>query len=144
MKRRYFLLMFLFLGLLSCESEKLIEENSLPAAARDFISLHYAGKEIVQITRSRENITGIEYRVILNEGSELEFSKSGACQSIEAGPAGVPESVVLPAILDYVAEHFAGETITGWEKDKKIIEIELSNSRDLMFTEDGEFLKIVS
>jgi len=142
MRSRFIFLLFVLLGLWSCDSEKLIEENSLPTAARDFIGLHYNGQKIVQITRSRENITGMEYRVILSDGSDLEFNKSGACQSIDAGPAGVPESIIIQGILDYLEEHYAGEKIAGWEKDKKIIEIELANGLDLMFTEEGDFLRI--
>lgn len=144
MRNRLFGLLFVFLGLMSCEKEKLIEENSLPAAARDFIDLHFGTQEIVQITRERENLTGIEYEVILNDGSEMKFDKSGACYSIDAGHNGIPDSVILPAILEYLTEHYSAERVVEWEKDKKIIKIELSNGLDLRFTQDGDFLKIDS
>lgn len=144
MRIRHYLFLLVFIGLISCEKEKLIEENSLPAAALDYIGLHYSNQEIVQIIRIRENVGGIAYSVILNDGSKLKFEKSGTCRSIERGSNGIPDSVILPKILEYVHVNYESEEIVEWDKDKKIIEIELSNGLELMFTEEGEFLKIDS
>lgn len=82
-----------------------------------------------------------EYEVILNDGSEITFNKNGIWQTIEM-PAGkvVPQIFVLKGISSYIEKNFPNQKIVGVSKQSKGFEVELSNSIEMNFDKNGNFI----
>lgn len=57
--------------------KKVINNNQLPANAQTFIKNNFAINQISSTIEEQESLFSKEYKVILNNGTEIEFDKSG-------------------------------------------------------------------
>ncbi len=126
--------------LLSCDKEKVVQEDDLPANASGFVTTHYAGKEILQVVKELDNLKTY-YHVYLNNGSKLDFSRQGNIKKIE-GTEQIPDTVIPALILDYVHNNYPATFIRGWETDDSGQDIKLSNDVKLEFDRNGNFLRV--
>ena len=83
-----------------------------------------------------------EYEVILADGSEITFDKSGNWKDVEM-PAGksVPDYFIPKAIKDYVSKNNKGQKIVGIEKERSSYEVQLNNGIEMKFDRAGNFLR---
>ena len=99
--------------LVSCDKEKAVLADDLPANAIGFIAAHYDGKQILQVVKELDNLKTY-YHVYLDNGTKLDFSRQGDIIKIE-GTEAIPDTVIPQLILDYVDTNYSNEFIRGWE-----------------------------
>ena len=139
--KKIFLLMTLSAFLLvSCDKEKVVQEDDLPANASGFVTTHYPGKQILQVVKELDDLKTY-FHVYLDNGSKLEFSRQGNIRKIE-GTEPIPSTIIPVLILDYVAANYNGEYIRSWEREDATQEIKLSSGVALEFDKNGNFLRV--
>lgn len=125
----------------SARDEYAKDSSVLPEVARTVITDNFDSQvSKVKIERTLGKVS--EYEVTLADGTEISFDRFGDWESVDAErPAAVPSSMVLTPIRDYVAKNYDGAKIVGLERDRRGIEVELSNGIDLHFSHTGKFLR---
>lgn len=125
----------------SARDEYAHNSSVLPEEARTTISKNFKSDvSVVKIDRTL-GVTA-EYEVTLTDGTEISFDRHGDWESIETNNVNsVPSSLIIKPISDYVAKNYAGTNIVGIERDRRGIEIDLSNGVDLYFTHAGKFVR---
>lgn len=116
--------------------------NKLPENSRLFLSTHFNDMKISHISMEKNWLGVKDYDVILTDGTEVEFHKNGEWKDINRKGKPVPETVMLPAIADYVKTNFPESYVVGLEKDGRIIEVKLNNGIELDFDSKGMIRKI--
>ncbi len=114
-----------------------LDVEQLPERSQQFISTHFSGLRIQSVTRDDDR----EYDVLLENNYRLEFNANGDIREVE-GRDPLPNSIIPDAILDYVNQNFAGEAIVKWELDNREQEITLTNGTELVFDQNGNFVRI--
>lgn len=124
------------------DNEKITRDQSvLPAVCRDFLSSNFSQADISHI-KIESNLLGTKgYDVILTNGVNVEFDKSGEWKEIEARHASIPMEILPDKIVAYIKTHFAGNTIISIDKDTREYEIKLNNDLELKFDRKGNFKK---
>lgn len=124
------------------DNEKITRDKSvLPSVCRDFLSSNFSQTDISHI-KIESNLLGTKgYDVILTNGVNVEFDKSGEWKEIEARHASIPMEVLPDKIAAYIKTHFAGNTIISIDKDTREYEIKLNNDLKLKFDRKGNFKK---
>lgn len=140
MKKLGVLLMGLVLFFASCDKEKVVSPNDIPANSNNYISTHFSGQRIVQAVKEVDDLK-TAYIVYLDNGTRLEFNKSGEVVEIESN-AELPDSVIPASILDYVKTNYPNEFIKEWELESTKQDVKLSNGLTLEFDKNGGFLRI--
>ena len=136
--------MAIAIATMSCNYDKIISESDLPDNSLEFIHTHFAGVEILQIEKERDN-NDISYDVMMGNGFFLEFAESGRATCVDGGFTLVPLSIVhlLPAgINTYLAAKHPSSKVVKIDEDRGYIEIDLDNFvMDLVFTTEGTFVR---
>lgn len=124
------------------DNEKITRDKSvLPSVCRDFLSSNFSQADISHI-KIESNLLGTKgYDVILTNGVNVEFDKSGEWKEIEARHASIPMEILPDKIATYIKTHFAGNTIISIDKDTREYEIKLNNDLELKFDRKGNFKK---
>lgn len=138
-KMSLILLSFAFI-FASCEKEKVVSENDIPANSKNYITTHFPDQKITQAIKEIDDLR-TTYIVYLDNSVKLEFNKSGEIRKIE-GNSELPDSVIPSQILTYVESNYPSEYIKKWELDDNRQEVKLSNGLDLEFDKNGNFLRI--
>ena len=115
--------------------------NVLPVAARSTLKSNFkAGVSLIKSDKDFGRVS--EYDVILTDGCEVTFDRSGNWKEIEC-PANrsVPERMVPQGICNYVKNNHGKARIVGIERKASGYEVELSNGVDIKFNRQGRFLK---
>lgn len=111
--------------------------DKLPAAAREFLNMHFKGLTIAFIVEDPK-MTGMEYEVTYTDRTEVDFNASGEWSSIERKYSAVPASVIPKQISDFISNgNYSGQHIRKIEKERQSWEVELSNGLELKF--DNQF-----
>lgn len=140
MKKLSTLLMAVVLFLTSCDKEKVVSPNDIPATSNNYVTTHFAGQKIVQAIKDVDDLR-TTYKVYLDNGTKLEFNKSGDIIDIESNEK-LPDSVIPSTILSYVNTNYSSTFIKEWELDSNRQEVKLSNGLTLEFDRNGSFLRI--
>ncbi len=127
-------------GIISCK-DSIITADRLPDAARSFINEYFAENTISYIKKDR-GLANISYEVVLQDGTEIEFDKSGNWDSIDCKRNAVPAGLVPDAISEYVQVNFPGQLIAKIDREAFGYEIELSSDLELKFDKNGKMLEI--
>jgi len=115
--------------------------SSLPVAAQSAIQQNFKAKvSIIEVDYSFGSID--EYEVILTDGTEIVFDRSGNWKEIEvAKNKKVPSYFVPKAITEYIKKYNEGKRIIGIEKKRNGYNIELENGIELQFDRAGNFVR---
>ena len=127
-------------GIISCK-DSIITADRLPDAARSFINEYFAENTISYIKKDR-GLTNTSYEVVLQDGTEIEFDKSGNWDYIDCKRNSVPTGLVPAAISEYVQVNFPGQLIVKIDREAFGYEIELSSDLELKFDKNGKMLEI--
>lgn len=127
-------------GIISCK-DSIITADRLPDAARSFINEYFDENTISYIKKDR-GLANISYEVVLQDGTEIEFDKSGNWDSIDCKRKAVPAGLVPDAISEYVQVNFPGQLIVKIDREAFGYEIELSSDLELKFDKNGKMLEI--
>ena len=115
-------------------ADQAVSPDKLPQRAKDLIAQYFPGKT-VQFAEADFS----EYEVVLNDGSELNFSGSGDWKEIKSF-TGVPAGLLPAGVTEYVNQNFPDVLILTVEKDWASIEVQLANRMELYFDNNGKFL----
>ena len=128
-------------GLVGCEkSDERVEPNTLPESAQSFIEEHFSATTIKSVVKDYDDLT-YTYEVILADGTQIEFKKSGEWKGIDNRQSGVPSSVLPEKIATYLTSEYADHYVIEVERDWQY-DIELSNGVDLDFSLEGKFIRV--
>ena len=135
-------LMTILFTLGSCDEEKIISNNDLPAEIKEYTETHFPGNPILQSVNELDDLTKT-YEILLKDNFKLKFNRKKEIIDIE-GETKLPDSVIPQKIMQYVISNFPDNFITGWEIEGRNQQIELDNDLDLEFTKGGDFIRIDS
>ena len=77
----------------------------------------------------------------LSDGTRIEINSNGDWMEVENYSKGVPASVIPGKILEYVNQNYPNTAIVDIERDRQI-DIKLKNGVELIFSLDGEFIRM--
>lgn len=132
-------LLILLLGLITLSAvacnDRPVQFKDLPQGAQQFINQHF--KDIGMLSAKLDDG---EYEVMLNNGTKIEFSRSGEWKKVDCHTTAVPSAIIPAPITKYVTAQFPNNFIVKIDKDYNDYEIELNNDIDLKFDKAGNFL----
>ena len=141
MKSTLLQLSLCFLLLLgACSKESVIPEEKQPSSIKEYVERHFPDLAILQVVKDRDGL-GITYEVTLEDSFYLEFNRKGEVKEIK-GATRLPDSAVPEKVLSYVNEKYPDRFIRSWELDDNRQEVTLDNGLELVFSKDGDFLRI--
>lgn len=142
MKKFGFILFSLFLSTMAiwADNDKITSDSSvLPAVSRNFLAEHFGRTEISHI-KIESNLFGTKgYDVILTNGVNIEFDRSGEWKEIEARHAAVPFKILPVRMTDYLRKNYPDNTVIAVDKDTRDYEIILNNGIEIKFYRNGDF-----
>lgn len=114
----------------------------LPQAALQTLHTDFAGQTVSFIKVDRDLGRISEYDVVLDNGTEVNFTRSGQWKEVDtARGSSVPQSMVPEAIASYVSRNIPKARIVGLERHRRGYDVELSNGVDMKFDAKGKFLR---
>lgn len=126
---------------LSVSAKDIVSHNpsDLPQAARTVLKNNFkADISFIKIDKDFGRIS--DYEVVLTDGSEVKFDRSGNWEEVEASRnSSVPNNFVPQAIRDFVSKNHKGAKVVGISKDRKGYDVELSNGIEAKFNLQGQF-----
>lgn len=135
--------LLLIATLSSCEKDELIKTEELPATGQTFLKNHFGDQNILSIKKEKEALEGIEYEARLENGVVVKFDEQGVWKEVDA-PANMslPTTFILPAIVNYVGTEYSTAGISDIDKERQGFDVELTNGLDLVFSTEGNFVRI--
>ena len=113
--------------------------DQLPSAAKTFVTENFPGETV---TMALKDVHGrAEYDVRLSDGTELEFTHSGALKKISSR-AGISEKLIPDGIRKYVSAHFPGAGYREYEVGKRTYEVKISNGMELKFNRNFILMEV--
>ena len=124
------------------DREELVPYEKLPKQIKDFVSTHFPDNKVAYAEKDWDG-----YDVILDDGTDLEFTTKGQWTEIQMRHGEMPESVLklLPAtLLNYLKQNYPEKKIKEIVNKPYGYEIELFQMHDLelKFDKNGKFLYI--
>jgi len=133
------LLAVILLAMPACaEREKLIDVSKLPASAQEMLKTHFAGKTVSFVKAERDGLS-MDYDVIFDDGSAIDFSAKGEWEEINCRQGDIPTSLVPEKIAKYVEEKYPTQKIRQIERRRRGYEIKLTNGLELRFNKQLQF-----
>ena len=137
--KRVLILIFLLLPVAAfADEDRPIRFGDLPTGAQKLISGYFPDAKVTLATVDREFLD-TSYDVILDDGTRMEFDSRGEWKEIECRAGSVPEGVMPPQIVSFLAEHYPQARVKDIERDKQGYEVNLDNRRELSFDAHGNF-----
>ena len=111
----------------------------LPAAAQTTLKKNFKSEvSLVKTDRTLGRVT--EYEVILTDGTEISFDRSGNWKEVEVRRSSeVPSAFVPDGVKAYVKQYQKGAKVVGIERKRGGYDVELSNGVEMKFSKDGKF-----
>ena len=125
--------------LTACDKEEIISTERLPEPAQEFIQKYFSNNNILQVKYEKDGREK-RYNVLFNSGDRIEFYKNGEWKNIECIASEVPTGIIPQAINNFVQNHHPDKKITKIEKEKRYIELQLSNDIEIRFNKSYIFI----
>lgn len=125
----------------SCEKEKSISINELPAAASNFIDTYFSDMPIALVKYEKDGLQK-HYEVFFNNGESVKFDKSGNWVELQLPKTHVPTEVIPGRITEYLSTNYPDTAVLEIEKDKHGYELKLSNRIELQFDKNQNIMDI--
>jgi hypothetical protein len=146
-----FIALSILLSVASCDSNDdaisnditTIEPTALPATAKTFKETYFPNatyKSTVKL--NSPSLNGTVYDISLTNGFEIDFDADGNWTEIDGGNQAIPAALIPEKINAYVTANYPNLFIVQIENEKTKYDIELSNGIDLVFTPQGDFVRI--
>lgn len=116
--------------------------NALPQNSRQFLATHFSEIKVAHISIEKEWYGIKDYDVILTDGTEVEFRKNGEWKEVSRRKMGIPSTILLAPIRDYVKTNFSTNYIVSVEADKRKYEVKLDNGIELDFDRNGNLREV--
>lgn len=142
MKKIFAIVAVLTLTLVAyADNHQMIKLSELPAPAQTFIRKYFHVDQVAYVERERE-VLHYDYKVYLNNATEIDFDHQGDLESIDCKRVAVPEVIVPELIISFVKLHHPEEFIVEYSIDFGRRTVELNNGLELVFDTEGHFIKI--
>lgn len=141
--KKFFLILAVVFGVIaaSAGNNKSHDVSVLPEQAQQVLKQNFKA-EISHIKIGKEFGQIREYDVVMTDGSEIYFDKHGNWKEVEVSPkTSVPSAIIPNPIITFVKDNQKEAKVTGIEKKNYGYEVELSNGKDVRFTEKGKFIR---
>lgn len=123
------------------DNHQMIKQSELPAPAQTFIRKYFHVDQVAYVERERE-VLHYDYKVYLNNATEIDFDHQGHLESIDCKRTAVPAGVVPELIISFLKLHHPEEFIVEYSIDFGRRTVELNNGLELVFDTEGHFIKI--
>lgn len=131
------LVCLMMVPIVSCADGRPIPVDQLPADAKAFVQNNFPNLKIVYAEKD-----GAVFETRLSNGAEVEFDKKGAWTKVDCNFDAVPDAIVPSFISTNVKSTFPDAKINKIEISRRGYEVELSNDIDMLFSKDGQLLKM--
>ncbi len=134
---------FISLSTMFADNDRYTKDvNQLPAISRQFISTYFNDANISHIVIEK-NFFGVKgYEVLLTNGIDIEFNRSGEWKEVDGNHTIIPETIIPLNIASYVKTNFQGNDIITIEKETRECSVKLSNGLELTFNRKGNLIDI--
>lgn len=116
-------------------------DDEVPPRSKAFIDKYFPQSTVVLVEMEDNDDDGKEYSVLLNDGTKVEFDLQGEWKRVSRKKTGVPSTLVLKPILQYVKTNYPEDVITKLSRKPYGFKIELSNDEDVRFNPQGQFIE---
>lgn len=115
--------------------------SQLPSIAQTFIDSNFPeGK--VSYAMMDDDFIRPDYKVVLDNGIEIQFDYDGRLEKIEAHRAVMPQDIIPVQIRDYVKLHYPDAVFIKYEIGKRTYDVELSNGLELKFNRNFNLVEM--
>lgn len=137
-------LCMLVMSFASCDNKTIVARTELPEIANTFINEHFNTAQVLSVVKEKHVLAGNEYEVLLSTGVQIKFDKNGNWDEVEAkgNIDGIPSTFIAPSIMTYITDNYPAVLIKSIDKERNNFEVELINGLDLVFDQEGKFLRI--
>lgn len=123
------------------DHDRPISIGEMPAAAREFIALHFP-EEKVALAKMERDFPDVSYEVIFTIGAKLEFDGGGEWTKVSCKYSPMPDGIVPEALEAKAQELYPGAGVIEIERGRREVELKLVNGKELTFSLDGRLLDI--
>ena len=134
-------LLVIFLSFSAFGQERAITLNELPSTAQTFISKNFPNQAPSYVEEDK-GIMNTDYKVLLTDGTEIEFDGKGNWEEIDGNKRSIPNSILPQKIVSYIKSNYKGQGVEKIEKESWGYQIEPLSGLELEFDNDGKFLRI--
>ena len=114
------------------DHDRPIQFNQLPAPAQEFINTYFADQK-VSFAKEERDFMEVRYEVMFTNSIKIEFYKDGKWKEIDCKYSVLPAGIVPEQIVTYVNSNFQGVQIHSIDRDRRDIEVSLTNGLELTF-----------
>lgn len=115
--------------------------TELPAVAQNFINSYFSQQQVVGVYQETEYFSK-EYKVFLENGTEVEFSAKGEWEEVKSRTSEIPTQIIPAEITQHIQKQFPNNFVKEIKKKWYGYDVEISNGLDLEFNSKGQFLRI--
>lgn len=142
MKRIVLAFAFLFsVAVAVAADDKPLTREQLPLTAREFLDKYFAGIKPSLIMRD-DDVMYKDYEVVLNDGTQIDFSSSGEWQEVSVRNGSVPAELIPEGVTRYLSQHYPDMEVRRVDRDRRTFEVELSNGLELTFDKHCRLIDI--
>lgn len=117
------------------------DTSKLPAAAVGFVAKHFPTETIAYILVDKEFVA-TDYEVVLSNGQEITFDKSGQWKEMEGKKSALPLSAMPEEVQTYVKANFPEVSVEQIERERWGYELELLNGLEVKLDKKGRAIEI--
>lgn len=110
--------------------------EQLPAAAQQFISVHFEGVQVAYVIEDKDFMSK-SYDLGFVSGDKIEFAKDGEWTDVDCKYSAVPASMLPTQLANYLGKTYPAIPVKQIERDKRGYEVKLDNGFELKF--DSQF-----
>ena len=118
-----------------------IHERELPRAARELLANYFPEQRVAYIAVERD-LFERDYKVVLEDGTSIEFDKSGRWKEIDGKRTPLPTALIPEEILRSVAARFEGRAVEKIERDRHGYEVLLEGGIDLEYNHSFRLVEV--
>ena len=123
------------------ENYKTINREQLPEKAQTFLSTYFPESKI-SLIRKETDVLELNYDVIFADGSKVEFDHKGNWTEVDCLTHPLPIGIVPEEIKKVINTHYPEVQVTKIERDRREVEVKLSNLIELTFNKHLQLIDI--
>lgn len=143
MKKTFITLICILISTLAVRAEdfhRIITFEELPVKAQEFVNSYFPGQDI-RFIRMEFEVKKTEYTVRFENGMEIEFNGDGDWEEIESHKECLPYDFLQEEIKEFLLQKHPDFCLHEISKGRHKIEIELDYGIEIIFKDNGEFLR---
>lgn len=118
-----------------------INVSQLPEKAQTFLATYFPEAK-VSLARKEFDVTELSYDVIFTNGSKVEFDRKGEWTEVDCLTQPLPAGIVPATIEKVIKEQYPDAKATKIERDRREIDVKLSNRVELTFNKKMQLIDI--